>query len=483
MPAGTGEDAERFADAVEQGRPPGFCSDAKLAQQLEIVAMLRSRGAAYSPDPDAKAQAKQRLMAVLAGSQDLQPASSLPAEGTDSPEMTELLQLMSAPRRPAERLAAEGLVDDRGAVADGTRRIAAPAGARPGRHKARHSMPTRPPGRSHSLRRAASEGIGQRFIVVASAALVMALALAGTGTLASRNALPGDDLYGVKRVAESAGLALTFDDVAKARRHFELATTRLDEVERLLAAQPPADPELVAFTIRQFDESTGEGARMLLASENGGGDPVALESLRSWATAQSARLSELGLALPPGPEAGQAIRLLDRLVGRTQALTVNSSCGIAVPDAVDDLGPVPTSSACSRRARDASARNADPSTSSGHGPSSGPGSAEGSTTPTDPSTTDNGSHPDPRSSTGTSTQGDTSSTRSPGTPSESSTKGETSDGDASSDTQKPVPDESNPTTTAPDTSDDNGDQGDSVLPDLPSVDVPPLVSGLPGIGL
>lgn len=489
MPAGPGEEAERFADAVEQGRSPGFFGDDDLAQELEIVAMLRSRGAAYAPDPQAKAKAKQRLMAVLAGSQDPQPAPGFGRDDAGSAAVTELLQLMTPPRQQAARPAAEELVDDGGAVT-GAARTTSPAGARPARRKARHSMPSRPAGRSGSSRRPAVDGIGRRFVLVASATLVMALALAGTGTLASRDALPGDSLYGVKRVAESAGLALTFDEVAKAQRHFELATTRLDEVERLLAEQPPASPELVAAAIQQFDQSTGEGARMLLASENAGADPVALEKLRSWAAAQSARLAEFRPALPAGPEADQAMKLLDRLVGRTEALADNSTCGIAVPDSVDDLGPVPTASACTRPAPGQAARGSSPAAPGGNNPS---GSAEGSSTPTDPTTTDTDS-PDPRSSTGTgpsTRRGTPTTVPAPiiplpdlGPPAEPSTEGGSTDGgDGGGDTTEPDPDASDPTTTSQDPPDDGGDQGGGGLPLLPPVNLPPLLPGLPGISL
>ncbi len=38
MPAGRGNDAERFAAALEQGRSPRFTTDDELARELEIVA-------------------------------------------------------------------------------------------------------------------------------------------------------------------------------------------------------------------------------------------------------------------------------------------------------------------------------------------------------------------------------------------------------------------------------------------------------------
>ena len=69
MPAGQGKDAERFAAAVDSGTPLGATDDADLARELEIVAMLRSRGTEFAPDAETKARAKQRLMAVLAAEQ------------------------------------------------------------------------------------------------------------------------------------------------------------------------------------------------------------------------------------------------------------------------------------------------------------------------------------------------------------------------------------------------------------------------------
>ena len=68
-PAGGG-DAERLAAAIEQGTPPRSVGDAELARDLEIVAMLRSRSAAFDPHPGDRARAKQRLMAALAQSGD-----------------------------------------------------------------------------------------------------------------------------------------------------------------------------------------------------------------------------------------------------------------------------------------------------------------------------------------------------------------------------------------------------------------------------
>jgi hypothetical protein len=173
--------------------------------------------------------------------------------------------------------------------------------------------------------------------------MVLALALAGAGILASRDALPGDGLYTVKRVSESAGLALTFDEMSRAQRHLDLASTRLGEVEQLVATDPEVtteDPELVTSAIQEFDDSTGEGARILLTDEDAG-NAKARDDLRSWAAEQSARLTQLQPALPAGAETEDALALLSRVAGRSAALQGQTAC-TTPPDGVDDLGPVPS---------------------------------------------------------------------------------------------------------------------------------------------
>ena len=101
-------------------------------------------------------------------------------------------------------------------------------------------------------------------------------------------------LYPVKRVAESAGLALTFDDASRAHRHLEIATTRLDEVEQLARnTQAAPTPEVFTSAMHDFDTATDEGARLLLASAESDQASTATDDLRTWATEQSERLTEL----------------------------------------------------------------------------------------------------------------------------------------------------------------------------------------------
>jgi hypothetical protein len=488
MPAGQGKDAKRFAAAVEQGTPPGFSGDDDLARELEIVAMLRSRGAAFAPDPDTKARAKQRLMAVLAAEQGDRPQRGPrpPVPPPSAEEQTAPLGRILEPAFPAQEDVNASAVTGkmpaytgRGDKGGETKVETPPTegsapttpGARPGRHSSRRTV-SRPAGHargSHGPAKATS-GLRRRAVFVGSAALVMLLAVAG-GVFASRDALPGDNLYALKRVAESAGLALTFDDSAKARRHLDIASTRLDEVEQMVDRDPraPVTPDVYASAIQEFDTATGEGSRILLTSDDTGtGDAAALGDLRSWAAQEADRLSTLRPALPvtAAADAESAIELLDRLVGRTQALTARSSCSNAT-SGTDDLGPLPAQGVCAPRPLDPGAPKTGTTGGRGHHP-----------TEQSPFATTPGKSDDPTSSDVTETPGaDEPPALLPGIGTDGNLlDGESQDGSEGDDTS---------TATRSQTPDSNGGGDEKSAPALPRllppVTLPPLLPGMPRI--
>ncbi|HEX5811863.1 MAG TPA: DUF5667 domain-containing protein [Pseudonocardia sp.] len=325
MPAGWGEE-ERFAAAMESG-PTSVGDDGSdgLARELEIAALLRSAGPALSPAPAAKARAKQRLMAAFA-----EEHGAGHADDTGPIAVTTSVALADRPRdRHAEPT---------------------PLRARAG---GRHAFPEAPADEPEAetdlgpsvrrLRRTRPERGGHRRAALFGAAAAAALvALAGTGTFASRDALPGDPMYGVKRVAESTGYALTFGEQAKARRHLEQAQRRLDEVEGLVsrdqgtqAGVAPVDPteqQLVRSTMQEFDSNANEGSRLLLSGP--APDAAQVDDVRQWATEQSARLSGMRSAIPAQDKADESLALLNRLLGEADALQ-KASCD---PSA----GPCPT---------------------------------------------------------------------------------------------------------------------------------------------
>jgi uncharacterized membrane protein YgcG len=338
MPAEMGEE-ERFAAAVEHGTTPaptgrGGDGASSLARELEIAALLRSCGPALGPEPAARDRARRRLMTAFA--QEFTPDVDRPAYAADDPaaEATGPLQVLApvalAEREPARR---EPSVR-RAERAPGAGRHAAPEpeevpgpDAAAGGGDVRRLRAARP--------QPAPRGGHRRAALLGAAAAAALVALAGTGTFASRDALPGDPMYGVKRVAESTGYALTFGEQAKARRHLEQAQRRLDEVEGMAArsraaaasggtsgaasAGAAADSERVRSAMQEFDADTSEGSRLLLAGSTPP-DTAEVDEVRTWATEQSERLSEIRSTLPAPDRADESLALLDRLLGETEAL-------------------------------------------------------------------------------------------------------------------------------------------------------------------
>jgi hypothetical protein len=482
MPAGQGKDAERFAAAVESGTPLGAPGDDELARDLEIVAMLRSRGGEFAPGPDVKARAKQRLMDVLAAEQagpqrGPRPApQSPPHPGAAPPTATERtapIGRIVEPTRPGAHdvdptaqtarmapvtarpdVTSVGDATTDGTVVDTTAESASGPGGR-ARRRSRHGIANRPAGRARSTRRPAAGGLRRRVVLVGSAAMAMMIAIAGGGIFASQDALPGDNLYSVKRAAESAGLALTFDDAGKARRQLEIAATRLSEVERLSALEPQAAPAPEVFTtaMDEFDAATDEGSQMLLAAAGPDASSTAEGDLRTWASEQSQRLTELRPALPAAAEADESIELLERLLGRTESVDGDTSCD------EDECAPGRTSDTNTPESGEADAGEDTTTTPDESDPTGATETDDSSRTPTE--TSDDGEEPGllPDLTPDADREGE----------------GDESTGNRSEDEESSSPSDSES---------GDGGSGDSLsvpLPLLPPVTLPPLLPGMPGI--
>jgi hypothetical protein len=81
--------------------------------------------------------------------------------------------------------------------------------------------------------------------------VVLVLVFSGLGGAVSyaQRALPGEQLYGVKRAAERVSYGLAFDEIGKLKLNLGFAQRRLDEVQRLLPAGKYA---LVKSTLADF---------------------------------------------------------------------------------------------------------------------------------------------------------------------------------------------------------------------------------------
>jgi Domain of unknown function (DUF5667) len=191
-----------------------------------------------------------------------------------------------------------------------------------------------------------------RLVVAAAAALCLLMSLSGMSFLLSRDALPGDALYTVKRTAESAELGLTFGDQPKALKHLEFAGDRVNEIEIMAnqadtAGNWSAGQGKFLRALDDFDSDATAGARLLTGLALSG-QPGSLPALRSWAEQQKARLAALRAALPLAISArlDSTLGLLDRVVARASALSHRSTCVTITSGTRDDLGLLPARDAC-----------------------------------------------------------------------------------------------------------------------------------------
>jgi hypothetical protein len=89
-----------------------------------------------------------------------------------------------------------------------------------------------------------------RWVQIAAVAIIVVIIANGI-TVASASSLPGSPLYAVKRLAEQSNVLFAPTAGERARIWMDLASRRLDEVQRLLAQQPRVDPG----TLDAIDES------------------------------------------------------------------------------------------------------------------------------------------------------------------------------------------------------------------------------------
>ncbi|ATE57571.1 DUF5667 domain-containing protein [Actinosynnema pretiosum] len=318
-PLGRHGDDEEFARAVE-ALPEGG-ADPDFARELAVVEVLRRAAEQGGPDADARARMRARVLDGMAASI-ADPAILEPVAGEDP--------------------------------VDGEPRV----GAGPGPGGGVTDLGER-------RRRGGARG---RFLVASAAALCLLLSLAGMSVLLSRDALPGDALYGVKRTTEEAQLGLTFAEDGKGFKRLEFAASRLSEVETLAGrgrdtGGGPVAGYLTAFS--DFDADASAGARALVAHGTTA-DRGALGSLYEWAAAQSHRLDSVRHELPSdaNARAGGSMELLGRIGVRVVGLLARADCAVVTSGTSDDLGPLPAEQGCEPVGQEPGSTSATPSTTS-----------------------------------------------------------------------------------------------------------------------
>ncbi|MET9228488.1 DUF5667 domain-containing protein [Lentzea sp. NPDC003310] len=208
-------------------------------------------------------------------------------------------------------------------------------------------------------------GARARVAVAAAAVLCLLLSLTGMSVLLSRDALPGDPLYGIKRTTESASLGLTFGDEDKAFKHLEFATSRVTEMETLADRDSDSSAQLTALS--DLDADAVEGARRLTEYATSS-DQKALPVLNEWALAQYVKLGTLRSRLPDDARAhaDTTMWLLASIAQRAHDLAARAGCDAVVSGSSDPLGPLPAKDPCASVVTD---------------PNSSPGSRPSSTQP------------------------------------------------------------------------------------------------------
>ncbi|WP_138735939.1 hypothetical protein, partial [Modestobacter excelsi] len=224
----------------------------------------------------------------------------------------------------------------------------------------------RPPVRSGALRRllaGPAGGPAARWRARVTAGMTgAALTLAALGGLLAlaQGARPGDLLYDLKRGGEQTRLALAGDDRGLTLLGF--ATTRLDELGRLVGVQPDAAPavgaaprgggvlaagpdvHLVVDTLQTMDAQTTAGTAALTAAALAHSDTDALAVLTGWADEQQAGIDRLSRAVPTGSEAALSASrdLAVRVAVRGDDLGRALGCpGGPSTAGTDELGPRP----------------------------------------------------------------------------------------------------------------------------------------------
>lgn len=179
---------------------------------------------------------------------------------------------------------------------------------------------------------------GRRRLAAATAVFVFAGG--GVGLVAtSAQALPGDVLYPVKRAVERVDLALHSGNRDDGRILLDQASTRLAEVQGLLAkdVSPSTQGRLIGGSLADFTAAATHGASSLLASYTESGKEGDVEDVRTFAASAATTLEALAPALPVVAhqaywEAASSVGSID-----LEAVSVCPQCGGGLPPVVPDV--------------------------------------------------------------------------------------------------------------------------------------------------
>jgi hypothetical protein len=157
-----------------------------------------------------------------------------------------------------------------------------------------------------------------------------AVALVGATSsmaVAAQSALPGDALYPIKRVLESAETSIASDDSARAEKVIDNATGRLAEAEALSLRNSAESQAALPDTLDDFVTQANQAGGLLLDEYADSGDAAHITELRTFISTSLDRLANLDAQLPATLR-DELVKAVDALLALDmRALAVCPSCG------------------------------------------------------------------------------------------------------------------------------------------------------------
>ena len=169
------------------------------------------------------------------------------------------------------------------------------------------------------------------------AAAVGAVAIIGASTsvaVAAQSALPGEMLYPIKRLLETAETGAQLSDSGKGSSLLGNAADRLAEVTALSRTSDLDEADTIATTLTTFSEQSLEASDFLLDDYAAGGDRSSVEALNQFTVSSMKTLAQLEAVLPPGAR--------DELQEAAQVLVeIDSAASAACPVCRGGLDQIP----------------------------------------------------------------------------------------------------------------------------------------------
>lgn len=136
-----------------------------------------------------------------------------------------------------------------------------------------------------------------RRIAIAAGALV-AIGATSSVAVAAQSALPGDALYPIKRILESAQTSVQADDATRAEHILDSASGRLEEAEALALRDSAEAQAAMPDTLYDFVTQSNQAADLLISAYDQSGDKDHILELRGFTAESLDLLAGLKPALP-----------------------------------------------------------------------------------------------------------------------------------------------------------------------------------------